>query len=584
MLSARHTVPHVQRSFRKSLLLAVLACAIFGVTPAWAGGGGANILVVTGTDAPAITAGTRLNTDLGGTNTVTVVNTGVPVSLAGYTQIFDTRYDNNPNFSAGEQAQYLAFLNAAPGNTIFLMGENAAFNVRNTPINAFIALAGGGTVPLPTRTVNGPQTVNPPFTGPNALSGTNGLNALTYAACGLVASSGTGAFASQQAGGGCAIYFGIGTLANATQGALVVVYDVNFIYDAQTRLNPPNTGVNVDNEIPFRLNLEQFVSAPTTPPTVTSIVPNSGASTGGTAVTIAGAGFTGATGVTIGGTAATNVIVVSDASITATTPAGPLGPASVNVIAPGGVNAANVLFTYGLLVPSAPVPLQIFSQGPVELQVILNESLLTSGTTYILANQTGFTWQATTTTPWLTLTQATGYFPGSVGMSANAAGLAAGVLSGIRHRDIGKSDTHRAGDVDRSASGVDHGQCGLASQRFWISAGLGNRLRRPDRPGGSAVYSAKLGGFQLVALLQPRFGNCPGNDSRGHRSQQSHLRDLSGLHCHYKPGCAQQSVGNSRHDDPIQLFTSLAAGGQRGYGRRRRRHRRAQRNCVAVAD
>lgn len=430
MLS-RDTASRSQRSLGNSLLIGVLACAFLGTAPAHAGGGGANILVVTGTDAPAITAGNRLNTDLGGTNTVTVVNTGVPVSLAGYTQIFDTRYDNNPNFSAGEQAQYLAFLNAAPGNTLFLMGENEAFNVRNTPINAFIALAGGGTIAAPSRTVNGPQTVNPPFTGPNALSGTNGLNELTYAACGLVTSSGTGAFASQQAGGGCAIYFGIGTLANAPTAALVVVYDVNFIYDAQTRLNPPNTGVNVDNEIPFRLNMEQFVSAPTTPPTVTSIMPNTGVPTGGTPVTIAGAGFTGATGVTIGGTAATNVVVVSDASITATTPAGTSGPASVNVTTPSGVSAANVLFTYsGPVVPGAPPPLQIYSQGPVSLQVILNESLLTSGTTIILANQTGFTWQATTTTPWLTLTQAIGYFPGSVDMAANAAGLIAGVYQG----------------------------------------------------------------------------------------------------------------------------------------------------------
>ena len=45
-------------------------------------------------------------------------------------------------------SQYLAFLNAAAGNTIFLMGENSgpSFATRNTAISQFIALAGGGTI------------------------------------------------------------------------------------------------------------------------------------------------------------------------------------------------------------------------------------------------------------------------------------------------------------------------------------------------------------------------------------------------------------------------------------------------------
>jgi uncharacterized protein (TIGR03437 family) len=415
-----------KRSFPKSLLLGLLACTGFGVTPARAGGGGANILVVTGTDAPAITAGAQLNTDLGETNTVTVVGT-VPVSLAGFTQIFDTRYDDNPDFTAGEQAQYLAFLNAAPGNTIFLMGENFGFNVRNTPINNFITLAGGGVIAVPSRTVNGPQTVNPPFTGPNPLSGTNGLNSLTYAACGLVTSAGTGAFASQQAGGGCAIYFGVGTLANAPLGALVVVYDVNFIYDAQTRLNPPNTGVNVDNEIPFRLNLEGFAASPTTPPSVSSVSPGGGSAAGGTPVTITGTGFTGALGVTIGGTAATNVIVVGDTSITATTPAGPVGLASVIVATPDGLNGANSLFKY--FSASLPQPFQISYQAPVSLQVVPNVSLLAPGIAYILSNQGGV-FQASTATSWLTLPQTAGIYPGVIDMTANAAGLEAGSYQG----------------------------------------------------------------------------------------------------------------------------------------------------------
>ncbi len=82
------------------------------------------------------------------------------------------------------------------------------------------------------------------------------------------------------------------------------------------------------------------------PPTVTSVVPNSGSTAGGTAVTITGDNFTGATGVTFGGNAATSVVVVNDTTITAVTPSGPAGTASVLVTTSGGTNAPNTFYTY----------------------------------------------------------------------------------------------------------------------------------------------------------------------------------------------------------------------------------------------
>ena len=62
-------------------------------------------------------------------------------------------------------------------------------------------------------------------------------------------------------------------------------------------------------------------------PTFSNILPTSGTTAGGTSVTITGTGFTGATSVTFGGTAATSFTVVSNTSITATTPAGTAGAA-----------------------------------------------------------------------------------------------------------------------------------------------------------------------------------------------------------------------------------------------------------------
>src|SRR6185436_15603729 len=66
-------------------------------------------------------------------------------------------------------------------------------------------------------------------------------------------------------------------------------------------------------------------------PTGSRVSPNNGPTTGGTAVTITGANFVAGATVTFGGTAATNVVVVSGTSITATTPAHAAGAVTVVV-------------------------------------------------------------------------------------------------------------------------------------------------------------------------------------------------------------------------------------------------------------
>jgi hypothetical protein len=94
-------------------------------------------------------------------------------------------------------------------------------------------------------------------------------------------------------------------------------------------------------------NAENTLFTYVAPPTVTHISPAIGTTGGGTSVTITGTNFTGTTSVAIGGTAAT-IGTITDTTITATTPAGAAGPASIRVTTPGGTNAANTLFTYGL--------------------------------------------------------------------------------------------------------------------------------------------------------------------------------------------------------------------------------------------
>lgn len=89
-------------------------------------------------------------------------------------------------------------------------------------------------------------------------------------------------------------------------------------------------------------------TSPTPVPTVTSLGPNSGATTGGTPVTVMGSGFTGATAVNFGGVPATNFSIQSDTAIIATSPAGTAGPVDVTVTSLGGASAtgAGAVYTY----------------------------------------------------------------------------------------------------------------------------------------------------------------------------------------------------------------------------------------------
>ncbi len=89
---------------------------------------------------------------------------------------------------------------------------------------------------------------------------------------------------------------------------------------------------------------------------VTRVSSRAGTVAGSTPVTITGFGFNAASGVTFGGTAATSVIIVSNASITAVTPAHASGAVDVEVL---GVATGEGLYTYTL-----PVP-QVLGKGPL---------------------------------------------------------------------------------------------------------------------------------------------------------------------------------------------------------------------------
>ena len=84
----------------------------------------------------------------------------------------------------------------------------------------------------------------------------------------------------------------------------------------------------------------------TTPTKVTSVIPGTGTTAGGTLVTISGIGFTGATAVTFGGTAGTSIVVGNNNTLTVLAPAKAAGSYDVVVTSPKGVSQAGVKYTY----------------------------------------------------------------------------------------------------------------------------------------------------------------------------------------------------------------------------------------------
>ena len=83
---------------------------------------------------------------------------------------------------------------------------------------------------------------------------------------------------------------------------------------------------------------------------ISSVSPNQGIYSGGNAITITGSFLNGATSVKVGGVPATNVVAVNSTTVTAVTPAGSVGAASVEVTGAKGTGTATNVFTYIIVV------------------------------------------------------------------------------------------------------------------------------------------------------------------------------------------------------------------------------------------
>jgi hypothetical protein len=113
------------------------------------------------------------------------------------------------------------------------------------------------------------------------------------------------------------------------------------------------------------------------PPTISTINPSQGPTTGGTTVTLTGTGMTGSTAVRFGSTNATSFTVNSATQITAVSPPRAAGATAVTVVNPTG-NSNAVTFTY------------VMAQVPVVTGVTPGNGP-TSGGTSVTLTGTGFT-------------------------------------------------------------------------------------------------------------------------------------------------------------------------------------------------
>jgi formylglycine-generating enzyme required for sulfatase activity len=113
---------------------------------------------------------------------------------------------------------------------------------------------------------------------------------------------------------------------------------------------------------------------------ITSVSPNNGGFSGGTAITITGTFLSGATIVKVGGVPATNVVAVDSTTVTAVTPAGSVGAASVEVTgAKGTATATNAFLYIAIVVPTWATLLEATPDPAVVTDANLRAAIVASG-------------------------------------------------------------------------------------------------------------------------------------------------------------------------------------------------------------
>ncbi|NBQ70426.1 MAG: hypothetical protein EBU46_16985, partial [Nitrosomonadaceae bacterium] len=213
-------------------------------------------------------------------------------------------------------------------------------------------------------------------------------------------------------------------------------------------------------------------------PTVNSVQPNVGSPAGGTNITINGSNFVGNTSVTIGGVAVTGLNFISSTQITATTPAGSLGSASVVVTTPYGANPANTLFTFANVPTISSISPAVGPLGGSNT-VTLTGSYFVAGATTVTIGGTQIAAASVTVTGTTSLTfvAPAGQNVGEVDVTVTTIGTSAPILYGYAQQflatganqtfavpsGVAQIKTIVAGAVGGSGRDVGGGGCTITS-------------------------------------------------------------------------------------------------------------------------
>ena len=390
-----------------------------GATVTFGGTAATNVVVVSGTQITATTPAGSV-----GAVTVTVTNLGVSGGnlASGFTYVVAPTVSSvSPNSGpiAGGTAVTITGTNFAAGATV-KFGATAATNVvvvSSTSITATTPAGSAGAVTV-TVTVNGQSG-----------SLTNGF---TYVVTPTVSSVSPNS--GSTAGGTAVTITGTNFVAGATvtfgSAAATNVVVVNSTTITATTPAGSTGAVTVTVTVSGQSGSLASGFTYVVAPTVSNVSPNNGPATGGTAVTITGTNFAAGATVKFGATAATNVVVVSSTSITATTPAGSAGAVTVAVTVNGQTGSLTNGFTY-------VVPPTVSSVSPSSGSTVGGTAVTITGTNFAAGATVTFGSAAATNVVVVNSTTITATTPagstGAVTVTVTVSGQSGSLASGFTY-------------------------------------------------------------------------------------------------------------------------------------------------------
>jgi hypothetical protein len=236
-------------------------------------------------------------------------------------------------------------IDSAGNNYTLAIGPTTGTELRQSIYYAPNIASGSNTVTVTFR-----QAATFPDVRILEYSGVNAVD-VTAGASGKSATANSGSAITRVAN---ELIFGANMVSSATKAPgsgftsrIVTSQDGDIAEDKRVTAAGSNTAsASLTVAAPWVMQMVTFFAASGPAPTVSSVSPSSGPATSTTPITITGTNFGSGAVVMFGSNAATNVVLVNSTTITATAPAGTVGPVSVTVTLNGQSGTLSNGFTY----------------------------------------------------------------------------------------------------------------------------------------------------------------------------------------------------------------------------------------------